>query len=112
MQPYSKDLRDRVAATLDRGEGSLRPIARRFLVSLSFVVRLLRRRRQTGTVDPKPHGGGPPSALDEAALERLRQLVAQHPDATLEELRQFVGIDCSLTAIWRALRKLKLTRKK
>ena len=55
MRPYSKDLRDRVAATIDEGEGSLRQIAHRFLVSLSFVARLLRRRRQTGSLDPAPH---------------------------------------------------------
>src|SRR5512135_2905265 len=66
MRPYSKDLRDRVAATIDEGAGSLRPIARRFRVSLSFVARLLRRRRQTGSLDPAPHGGGQPPALTQA----------------------------------------------
>ena len=45
MGPYSKDLRERVAAAVDHGEGSQREIARRFRVSLTFVLRLLRRRR-------------------------------------------------------------------
>jgi transposase len=112
MRPYSRDLRQRVAATVDEREDSQRQIARRFRVSLSFVARLLRRRRQTGAWDPKPHGGGHPPALTEADLARLRQLVQEQPDATLEELRQRVGVSCSLTAIWRALRKLDLPRKK
>lgn len=112
MRPYSKDLRDRVAATFDEGAGSLRQIARRFRVSLSFVARLLRRRRQTGSLDPAPHGGGQPPAFTQADLQRLRQLVQDQPDATLEELRPRLGIDCSLMAIWRALRHLKITRKK
>jgi transposase len=112
MRPYSKDLRDRVAATIDGGDGSLRQVALRFLVSLSFVARLLRRRRQTGSLDPAPHGGGHPPALTQADLERLSQLVRDQPDATLEELRQRLGIDCSLMAIWRALRRLKITVKK
>jgi len=30
MRPYSKDLRERVAAAVDHGEGSQREIARRF----------------------------------------------------------------------------------
>ena len=57
-------------------------------------------------------GGGQPPALTQADLERLRQLVRDQPDATLEELRQRLGIDCSLMAIWRALRRLKITLKK
>jgi transposase len=112
MRPYSRDLRERVAAAVDHGEGSLREIARRFRVSLSFVARLLRRRRQTGALDPRPHGGGHPPALDRAALERLRDLVRQQPDATLDELRQRIGAPCSRMALWRAVRRLKLTRKK
>ena len=44
MRPYSMDLRERVAAAVDLREGSQREIARRFRVSLSFVVRLLERR--------------------------------------------------------------------
>ncbi|MGE5756178.1 MAG: IS630 family transposase [Planctomycetaceae bacterium] len=112
MRPYSLDLRERVAAAVDHAEGSLRQIARRFRVSLSFVVRLLRRRHQTDSLDPKPHGGGHPPALDSAGLERLRDLVKKQPDATLDELRQRVGVACSRMALWRALRKLKITRKK
>jgi transposase len=112
MRPYSTDLRQRVAAAVDHGEGSLRQIAHRFRVSLSFVARLLRRRRQTGSLEPQPHGGGHPPALDHEGLERLRDLVRQQPDATLDELRQRVGTPGSRMALWRALEKLKLTRKK
>src|SRR5687767_3950904 len=43
---------------IDAYEGSQRQTAVRFRVSLSFVARLLRRRRQTGSLDPKPYGGG------------------------------------------------------
>jgi transposase len=59
MRPYSIDLRERVAAAVDDGEGSQREIARSFWVSVSFVSRLLKRRREAGTVAPAPHGGGP-----------------------------------------------------
>src|SRR4051812_26852950 len=112
MTPYSQDLRQRVLDTVRRREGSLRQIARRFLVSISFVTRLLRTHRDTGALEPKPHGGGNPAVLTPEDLERLRELIRQQPDATLEECRQRLGVSCSLMAISRALRKLGLPRKK
>jgi transposase len=112
MGPYSKDLRERVAAAVDHGEGSQREIAQRFRVSLTFVFRLLRRRRDAGTLDPKPHGGCPPPALGPDELRCLAELIRETPDATLEQLRQRGGFPCSLTTLWRALRRLGLTRKK
>ena len=45
-------------------------------------------------------------------LERLRELIRQQPDATLEECRQRLGLSCSLMTISRALSKWRLSRKK
>ncbi len=86
MGPYSMDLRQRVAQAVDAKEGSLRQLARRFCVSLSFITRLLALRRQTGSLAPRPHRSGPPPTLDQAGLQRLRQLVHDQPDALLDEL--------------------------
>jgi len=112
MRPYSLDLRQRITAALDAHEGSQPQIARRFRVSVSFITRLLRRRRQTGSLAPRPHGGGHPPALDLGGQERLRQAVRDQPDATLAELAGRMGVPCGRMAIFRALRKLKITRKK
>ncbi len=112
MRPYSLDRRTRVAAAVDDNEGSPPEIARRFRVSPSFITRLLRRRRQTGSLTPKPHGGGHPPALDRDGREKLRQLVREQPDATLAELARHVGASCSIMAIFRTLRKMEITRKK
>jgi transposase len=112
MTPYSQDLRQRVLDTVRRREGSLRQIARRFLVSVSFVTRLLRTHRDTGALEPKPHGGGNPAVLSPQDLERLRELIRQQPDATLEECRQRLGVSCSTMTISRALSRLGLPRKK
>jgi transposase len=112
MTPYSEDLRQRVVETIQRGEGSVRQIASRFLVSVSFVVRLLHLHRSTGSVEPRTHGGGNPAVLGPEDLERLRELIRTQPDATLKECRQRLGLSCSLMTISRALSKLGLPRKK
>jgi transposase len=112
MKPYSLDLRERVAAAVEHHEGPQREIARRFRVSLSFITRLRQRCRHTGDLNPQPQGGGHPPALDGAARDRLRELLREQPDATLAELRQRLRLSCSLTALWRTLRQLKITRKK
>jgi transposase len=112
MKAISEDLRKRILDTIEHGDGSLRQIARRFLVSVSFITRLLQLHRSTGSLEPRPHGGGNPAVLSPEDLEQLRELVRRQPDATLEELRQRLGVSCSLMTISRALRKLGLPRKK
>ena len=112
MRPYSNDLRERVAAAVDHHEGSLRQIARRFRIGASTLVRWLDRRHQTGSLDPEPHGGGRPQAIDAPHAAVRRDLVRQQPDATLDELNARLGLGCSRMAIFRALKKLRITRKK
>src|SRR3989442_7166625 len=110
MRPYSMDLRERIVAAIDRREHSLRQIAHLFSVDLSFLVRLLQRRRATGSVQPKPHAGGPPPKLDADAVRRLLELVWQQPDATLAELRDRMGIPCHLATLPRVLRRHRISR--
>ena len=90
----------------------MRQIARRYVVSLSFVVRLLQTRHRTGSIEPKPRRGGHPPAPGPEGLDRLRELIRQQPDATLEELRHSLGVACSTMAISVALDKLGLPCKK
>src|SRR5262249_42740343 len=100
------------AAAVEHHEGSWRQIARTFRVSLSFITCLRRRHRPTRDLSPAPQGGGHPPALDEAACQRLHEAIRARPDATLQELRQRLRLSCSLTALWRTLRRLRITRKK
>jgi transposase len=112
MTPYSPDLRQRIVDTVLRGDGTIRQIAERFLVSVSFVTRLLQLYRSTGSVEPRPHGGGNPAVLTPEDLQRLRALIRQQPDATLAECRAHLGASCSLMTVSRALSGLGLPRKK
>src|SRR5436309_6602396 len=99
MKPLSNDLRQRILNAVDRHEGSRRQIAARFSVDVSTITRLLQLRRQTGSFEPRPHGGGTDPTLDPDGLERLRNLIRQDPDATLEELTQRLGIDGSIMIV-------------
>jgi len=112
MTPYSRDLRQRIVDTIMSGEGTVGEVAERFLVSISFVTRLLHLHRTTGSVEPRPHGGGHPAVLTSEDLDRLRELIRDRPDATLDECRRHLGSSCSLATISRALSKLGLPRKK
>lgn len=112
MRPYSDDLRQHLLTAIQRGEHSLRQLAHLFSVSLSFIVRLQQRQRQTGSPQPKPHGGGHPPRLNDQACQLLLKLVRQQPDATLAELRDRLDISCSIMTIARALKRLGITRKK
>jgi transposase len=112
MQPLSNDLRERILNAVDHREGSQRKLAARFCVNASTITRLLQLRRQTGSFGPRPHGGGVAPTLDHDGLERLRKLVEETPDATLETLRQRLGVTGSIMIICRALQKLGLTLKK
>ena len=101
MKAYSTDLRERVVAACDAGDATREKIAARFSVSVPWVRKPLRRRRETGSIEPKPRGGG-----------RLREAVRAEDDATLEELARAAGVTCCASAVHRALTRLGITRKK
>lgn len=116
MAAYSLDLRRRVVQACDEKLETRPETAERFGVSISFITKLLRRRRETGSIAARPHGGGRPGALDEHGLKTLERLVRQQPDATLEQLRAALrreGRGCpSKSAVSRSLQRLDLPRKK
>ena len=112
MKAYSIDLRERVVAACDAGDATRERIAARFSVSVIWIRKLLRRRRETGSIEPKPRGGGRTPAFDDAAAGRLREAVRADDDATLEELGRAAGVSCCASAVHRALDRLGITRKK
>src|SRR5262245_52107734 len=115
MRAYSNDFRRKVVQAYEAGRGSQRVLARLFGVSLSFVQELLQRYRQTGSVAPKPHGGGKPSKVAPHGAEIVR-LHTEQPDASLaercEQLAKRTRVRVSRMTMSRALDRLELTRKK
>ena len=112
MKAYSIDIRERVIRAIERGE-KIFEIAKRLEVGLNWVYKLLRRYRATGSYEALPSNAGAKPKLSESDLELLRQTVHNHPDATLEELKELTGFSVSIATISRALNKLlKITYKK
>ena len=116
MAAYSIDLRQKILRAWERHLGSQRTIADIFGVSLAFVEKVLRQRRTTGDIAPKPHAGGQKPRLGAAAQAIVQRLMGANPDATLEELCTGVfaeiGVRVSVPTMCRVLQRLGLPRKK
>ena len=106
--PYSQDLRDRVLRAYDRGMKT-KQIAETFNVSPAWARRVKQRRRETGETAPRKMGSPGITIVDR---QQLAALVREHPDATLAELRELLGVQCALSTLCMALRELGLSLKK
>lgn len=113
---YSVDLRVRVVAACEERGMTQEEAAEHFNVGSATVYRWLALKDETGSVAPRPHGGGFPAAFDEKGLEVVRQVVAEKPDRTLAELKKEICArlkkSVSESAVVRALKRLGLTLKK
>jgi transposase len=84
MKPYSKDLRLRVLAAVDRGLPR-EEVAKTFSVSVPSIKRWLRLRRETGDVEPTKGVPGPAPLKAAALKEWLPTQLLNNPDLTLHE---------------------------
>jgi transposase len=116
MRPYSTDLRERIVDAYAKAEGSVRELATRFKVAPKTVQNYLNRKRETGGVEPRPHGGGPASKLDEAGVRELRTVVEEKNDRSLDEIANELDRRCKVrvgrSTVWRIVERLGITRKK
>lgn len=106
------DLRQRILASYDRKEGTREEIAYRYQVSLGMVKKLIQQRRHTGDIAPRHHRSGRKPKILSSHRQQMRTLLSRKPDLTLEELREKVGLDCTVVAVHYALEEMGLTYKK
>ncbi len=102
---YPKELRERIVAVHDRGEGGRVLLARRFDVSRAFVCNLLKRRRETGSIEPVEYKPGPKRKLSSAQRERLIELAGKRGDLTLEPLRRRLRLPVCLSTMHEELKR-------
>jgi transposase len=114
--PLSMDLRVRAVEAYENGEGTLQEIADRFCIGRTTLCDLVRLQRYVGSLEPNPIRGRKPHSVDDAGRERLRALVDEQPDATLDELTERYNLHATVcisrATVGRELRAMRLTRKK
>lgn len=115
MKPLSLDLRKRIVAAYEGGEGSQKQMALRFGVGTSTVERLLKQWRETGSLKPQKQGGSQP-IVSEEQQSQVDQWLEEQPDLTQDELAQRftaeTGRAVSPRTMGRLRARLDYTRKK
>lgn len=105
MKPYSKGLRLRVLAAVD-ADKPREEVAQTFSVSEPTIKRWLKRRRESGDVEPKPIPGRP-SVKEAAIKEWLPSHLPYNDDLTLEAHREAFeeefGISVSTSTVGRSI---------
>ena len=116
MGPYSLDLRWRIVAAYQNGEGSIRELGERFSVAPNTVQNYLRQLRTSGEVTPCPHGGGMPRKIDEPSEHDVCALLEEKSQWTLaelaEQMEQRRHLRVSVATMSRMLRRMGSTRKR
>ena len=110
MRPLSNDLRERIIAAVDYHEGSRRQIARRFMVDVSCLTRLLQLRRR----DRFDHAEATPWWKGAAPLMPKHwtvSVVSSKSGLTQRSssCKSKTGVGGSIMIIGRALKKLGIT---
>ena len=112
MRALSMDLRERIVSAYEAEEGSHSALAERFSVSKAVIGKLVRQQREQGTLEPQVYRRGRKRAIVGEKLEQLRQHLIDHPDATLAERIESLGLNCSLNTMWLTIRRLGCRYKK
>jgi transposase len=86
MRKAYTTLREKIIETYENERISQRQLARRFRVSTSFIVKLLKQYRETGQLAPQPRPGRP-RLLNEEQMQVDKDIVEANNDITLEKLR-------------------------
>ena len=116
MQAYSLDLRERVVSAYEKGGVTLAEIAAQFSVGPTFVKKMLRQKRETGSLERLPQRAGAKKKLSTSQRQWLARHVKAVPDITLGELQEQLEeekhVQVSQATVCRELRALRLPRKK
>jgi transposase len=117
MVPLSDDLRQRIIDTWRKHKSlSNEELAERFAVGPATVGRLKRRFRESGSVAPKPHGGGQPRKISPEKERIVEALLQAHPDWSedryAEVLEREHGLKVSPATVGRTVRRLGYSVKK
>jgi transposase len=111
MRAIPISVRERIVQLYDRGK-STREIADGFGFCIAAVRRVRQQYKDRGTLEPQTHTCGRNTLLTDKRKERLLQLLAERPDATLAELGAGMDRLFGTSTIDSWLRQLGWTYKK
>ena len=100
---YDKKYRQRAIAYWEEGH-SKRATAKVFKVGTTTLQKWKTQLKETGSLEPKKRR----ETWRKIEPSRLREYLDRHPDAYLKEIAEEFG--CSDVAIFKALRRLQITR--
>ena len=116
MQPYPKELRERIVAAAEKKTQTNAELAAVFGVSERYIYKLLKMHRSGEDITPKGHGGGAAEKVTDAHRSKIAAFITDSPDATLAEIQEFLRRRCrvtvSVSTVWRAVDSLGITLKK
>jgi len=114
--PYSNDLRERVISAYKDGKARQSEIAERYNISESTLKRYWRRYKSEGHCKAILGNKGRKPLIKEKEAQKVRDLVARYPTATLKELLHHYNRNrkhkIHLITLHRALKRLNIRRKK
>lgn len=116
MNAYSKDLREKVVRAYEEKQGSIRDLAKRFMICKATVGKWLKEYRELRLLEPVKQAGGKKPKIAGAKLDSIKFIIKDDKDATLEKIcKVFEGmweIKVCVSTMWRALKKLGFSYKK
>jgi transposase len=102
---YEDDLRRKIFEAHAKGFGSFRTLAAVFGVSLGYVEKIFRQRRESGREERVRYRPGPKGRLTPEVSAKLVALVQARPDLTIVELRERLAVDGGVEASWSMVRR-------
>ena len=111
MEAIPVPIRRRIIVLYERGK-STGEIAEGNGYCVAAVRRVRQHLRERGTLEPQIHKRGRKGKFTPQRQQRLRELVAARPDATLAELIEQMDVKVASSTMDRWLKRLGLTLKK
>jgi transposase len=112
---YDRVFRERAVAAYESSDGGVHPVSKMLGIGYRTLQRWLAQDRATGSLAPRPRGGGWKSGIN---MERLTRLVREVPDSTIPEFcaeynrRVSRAKRTSVSAVRRAMKRLGFVLKK
>ena len=106
-----KETRLLLLKTIENGT-KVTDAAKAYCVNRSTVNRLIRQMKETGSIEPKTYLRGRKPSLSEEDLQNIDNLLGEHPDLTISEIKEELNLPVCEETVRKAVLKLGYVYKK